>query len=165
FEYDDIGNIKNTYRYNKGGGSHSGPSYVPPNYELDATYLTEEGKPTQVRGSDGIYVSYLWGYGKQYPIAKIVNATNQGIASALGISIQALLSYNESNLSQLNSLRALMPSAQITTYTYSPMIGVTSITDPKGVQVEYIYDDFGRLEYVKDQDDNILGKNEYRYKN
>src|SRR5690606_27730475 len=48
FEYDDIGNIKNTYRYNKGGGSHSGPSYVPPNYELDATYLTEEGKPTQV---------------------------------------------------------------------------------------------------------------------
>src|SRR5690606_9939842 len=51
FEYTYFGNIKNTYRYNKGKGSHSGgPGYIPQDYELDASYLTDQGKPTQVKG-------------------------------------------------------------------------------------------------------------------
>ena len=53
----------------------------------------------------------------------------------------------------------------ITTYTYIPLIGVSTITDPKGNTMTYTYDSFGRLQNVKDKDGNILSENEYHYKN
>lgn len=49
---------------------------------------------------------------------------------------------------------------QVTTYTYDPLIGVTSITDPRGETIYYEYDEFNRLEFVKDADGNILSKNQ-----
>jgi YD repeat-containing protein len=52
----------------------------------------------------------------------------------------------------------------VTTYTYDPLIGVTSITDPKDYTVYYEYDDFNRLKQVKDADGKILSENEYNYK-
>ena len=55
-------------------------------------------------------------------------------------------------------------NAMITTYTYDPLVGVTSVTDPRGQTVYYQYDAFGRLEYVKDKDGNLLSKNEYNHK-
>ncbi len=53
----------------------------------------------------------------------------------------------------------------LTTYTYDPLIGVTSITDPRGETIYYHYDNFNRLEYVKDAQGKILSENEYHYKN
>ncbi len=67
----------------------------------------------------------------------------------------------------LNNLRNLpaLSDALVTTYTYDPLIGVTSITDPRGETIYYHYDDFNRLEYVLDQDGKVLSKNEYNYQN
>jgi len=53
----------------------------------------------------------------------------------------------------------------VTTYTYIPLVGVSTITDPKGDKITYTYDAFNRLQSVKDKDGNILTENEYRYKN
>jgi YD repeat-containing protein len=169
FEYDNDGNIKNTYRYNKGGGTHTGgPSYVPSNYELDVAYLTDLGKPTQVKGQDGVVTSYIWGYNKQYPVAKIVNATySQATASGLGLDFGKIDAPGSAQeiLDEIDKVRVGLPNAQVTTYTYKPLIGVNAIVDPKGYKMTYYYDGFGRLQYVKDQDGNVLSKNEYHYKN
>lgn len=169
FEYSTPGNIKNTYRYNKGEGSHNGPSYVPAYYELDVAYLTEQGKPTQVNGQDGVVTSYIWGYNDQYPVAKILGIPYANIPTGTINSIKAFSianPYNETSLiTALNALRTSYPNAQITTYTYNPIVGTSTITDPKGIRIDYIYDKLGRLEYVRDQEGNILGKNEYHYKN
>ena len=107
----------------------------------------------------------IWGYNKNHIIAKIQNATYSQVASALGVSETSLLSYNESNLSSINGLRATLTSSLITTYTYNKLIGVTSIIDPRGEALYYHYDDFNRLEFVKDAQGNILSKNQYNYKN
>jgi YD repeat-containing protein len=64
----------------------------------------------------------------------------------------------------LRILRNAFPNAQVTTFTYDPLIGVTSITDPRGETVYYHYDDFNRLEFVKDAQGDILSKNAYNYK-
>ncbi|QMU66143.1 MAG: hypothetical protein GKR88_21045 [Flavobacteriaceae bacterium] len=56
-------------------------------------------------------------------------------------------------------------AAQITTFTYDPLIGVTSITDPRGRTLYYHYDSFNRLQYVKDHDGNVLSEHSYNYKN
>jgi YD repeat-containing protein len=66
---------------------------------------------------------------------------------------------------KLQKLRDDFPNAQVTTYTYDPLIGVTSITDPKGYTIYYEYDEFNRLKQVKDADGNILSNNQYNYKN
>ena len=55
--------------------------------------------------------------------------------------------------------------AEVTTYTYDPLIGITSIADPRGEVSYYHYDTFNRLEFIKDSTGNILKEYKYNYKN
>ncbi|MEP5340209.1 MAG: RHS repeat domain-containing protein [Algibacter sp.] len=135
----------------------------------------ENGKITQYHIENGITTSIIWGYNEQYPIAKIENADYSQVSSQVS-NLQTLSSQdndhcldsencNEKNLrTALTTLRNSLPETMVTTYTYDPLIGVTSVTDPKGYTMYYEYDDFNRLKQVKDADGNILSKNEYNYK-
>ncbi|MBV5342330.1 hypothetical protein JZU68_01495 [bacterium] len=80
-------------------------------------------------------------------------------------------SANPSDL-MLNSLfgglRNGLPNALITTYTYKPMVGMTSATDPRGVTTYYEYDDFNRLKQtyiIENGEKKILQKYDYHYTN
>ena len=53
----------------------------------------------------------------------------------------------------------------ITTLTYKPLLGVSTVTDPKGDTQTYHYDSFNRLQFVKDSNGNILSENTYHYNN
>lgn len=53
--------------------------------------------------------------------------------------------------------------AQMTTYTYNPLIGMTSETDPNGNTIYYEYDDLGRLKLVKDKKQDIVKSFKYNY--
>lgn len=60
----------------------------------------------------------------------------------------------------------LHPSkATMTTYTYSPLIGVTSETDPAGKVTYYEYDGVQRLEQIKDQFRRIIKLHDYDLSN
>ncbi|QBZ98880.1 RHS repeat protein [Flavobacterium sangjuense] len=120
------------------------------------------GNPLEVQMENGMLVSYIWGYNKTQPIAKIENATNAEIASVLGMDVTTA---DESNLSLIDNLRDTLPNAMITTLTYRPLIGVTTITDPKGYKTTYTYDNFGRLSSVMDHEGNTISENEYHYRN
>lgn len=123
------------------------------------------GKPLEVSKADGPKISYIWGYDQQYPIAKIENASYNDIASALGISVAALRNYDESNLSQINSLRNSLSTAMVSTFRYEPMVGIKQMTDPRGYTMTYIYDELNRLKEVRDQDNKLVSENKYNYKN
>lgn len=130
-----------------------------------------KGNPTELSKSDGTHIVYIWGYKQTQPIAKIKNATYASIPSATITNLQTLSdadndrTINEGALrTALNNLRTTLPNAMVTSYTYDQLIGVTSITDPKGDVVTYHYDSFNRLEFMKDKDGNILKENKYHYK-
>ncbi len=125
----------------------------------------DQGNILEYHFEDGINVAIVWSYDHMYPVAKIENATFAQVATALGISEGALKSFDESSIPTLNNLRANLPSAMVTTYTYDPLVGVTSITDPKGYTMHYFYDDFNRLEFIKDAEGKLISENKYNYKN
>lgn len=124
---------------------------------------SDKGNLLQYTVENGTPVSIIWGYNKTQPIAKIENATNTQIATVLGIS--DLNTVNETNLTAINNLRTTLPNAMVTTYTYIPLVGISTITDPKGDKITYTYDFAGRLQYVKDAQGNLLSENQYHYKN
>ena len=132
--------------------------------------------PSEVSKRDGTRISYIWGYNGKYPIAKIENAsqpTNDNATQGFTIidSNLSQAAINKSNtgteaelLSALSDLRHSLPNAMVTTCTYISLVGVSTITDPKGDITTYIYDSFGRLQSVNDKDGKIISEYEYNYK-
>ncbi len=143
--------------------------------KIDFKDYDDKGNLLQVAKADGTDITYIYGYDKSLPVAKVENATYSQVSSQVtNIQIKSDLdddscldsgSCDEKNLrTALNSLRSSLPNAMVTTYTYNPLVGVTSITDPKGYTTYYEYDNLNRLWRVKDSDGNILSENEYHYR-
>lgn len=64
---------------------------------------------------------------------------------------------------QLDELRFYPEKAQMTTYTYDPLIGMTSQCDVNNRITYYEYDSFGRLKTIFDQDKNVIRTMDYQY--
>jgi YD repeat-containing protein len=65
---------------------------------------------------------------------------------------------------KLRQHAAISNTMQITTFTYDPVIGLTSQTDTNGIAGYYEYDASGRLRVIRDNDENIISTHEYHYK-
>lgn len=134
------------------------------------------GLPMQVNWNNNNRV-YLWSYNSIYPVAEIKNVTYSQIEQLLGKDfIQKLVDKNAPSVDDINKIRNIslnVVNSQITTYTYQPLVGMTSRTDPSGLTTYYDYDDFNRLKrtYIKEKDSsgNEVEKNiqtyDYHYKN
>lgn len=157
--YGDLIQLPQSVLYKKGSNS----------FETRFKYLnySYEGILQEYKTENGIVNCLIWGYNQTQPIAKIENATYASINSSLILAIQnASNTGTEANLLlALTNLRNSLPNAMITTYTYIPLVGISSITDTKGDTTTYNYDKFGRLQNIKDKNGNILSENEYHYKN
>jgi hypothetical protein len=64
----------------------------------------------------------------------------------------------------LDEVRLHPLGAHMTTFTCDPLYGMTSQTDASNATTYYVFDEYGRLDLIKDQDGNILKQYNYRYK-
>ncbi|NER12754.1 hypothetical protein GWK08_04830 [Leptobacterium flavescens] len=121
--------------------------------------------PVELSQEDGAPITYLWGYNQTYPVAKIDNATLAEVATALSTTTSSLLENGITNLSSLNNLRTALPNAFVSTYEYDLLAGVTTMTDPRGYTTTYQYDEYNRLQAIRDADNRLLSDYQYHYKN
>jgi YD repeat-containing protein len=63
----------------------------------------------------------------------------------------------------IDELRLYPSTAQMTTYTYAPLVGMTSQVDVGNRVTYYQYDPLSRLQRIRDQDYNILKTYQYQY--
>jgi len=92
-------------------------------------YITPAGKlnPTKIIEDNYKYTHYIWDTKEQYPIA-IIKSHSPNIDTR-----------------NFDRIRESNPEAFVSTYTYKPMVGVLTMTDPKGIKTYYDYDKLGRL--------------------
>ena len=129
----------------------------------------------------GITSVYIWSYNGQYPIACISNCTYEQLTSFISRDeLDEICNAKEPTSSHWTKIKEIGNSimhgktASITTYTYKPLIGVTSIADANGltangVTKKYEYDGSGRLigEYLvmPNGSSYLIKKYKYNYAN
>ena len=118
--------------------------------EIRATYLYDNSGRIRQEVRDGKEtIVYLYGYKNQHIVAQIENATFAEVEAKMGTGIIAEMAdqtgLSNFYLSKLNNLRYSLPASRVTIYTYKPLVGIASITNPLGVSTYYDYDGLGRL--------------------
>lgn len=152
---------------------------------IEITYdkYDSKGNLQQYTTEDGIPVAIIWGYNNTQPIAKVEGATYDQLVST-GL-IPAIVAASDADASNPNNEGALITALdafrnspalsgyQISAYTYDPLIGITSITQPSGIREVYTYDSFNKLKEIKQQEKDsngnlvykIVKEFKYNYKN
>lgn len=150
--------------------------YLPVSYSISlgtnaletrSTYLYDSGNNIGSVAIDGIETVYIWSYNGLYPIAKIEGLTYAAVKNAVGTStISTILNKIVPSTADISSLRNAINNAggYITTYSYKPLVGITSETLPNGNTIYYDYDAFGRLKTIKDNNQKTMKSYEYKYK-
>jgi YD repeat-containing protein len=176
FTRDNKGNITQMNRY-ESTALQSVPTHDRNQYYLPAfnpkVQLGYDGSNhlNQYLQQDNVPVAILWGYNGTYPIAEVKNCTYQNIVNILGQqTVDRLAGDNPGTDLEVRMLLDTLfkdirsKGAQVTTYTYNPLVGMTSQTDAKSNTTYYEYDSFQRLKTVRDQSGNVVRNYCYNYK-
>jgi len=98
---------------------------------------------------DGAFTSIIWGFNNSFPIVKAENVRYTDLQNAF-------------NLNQ--NLRSTFPNAQITTYNYKRYLGLTTVNDPNEVAQQFDYDNFGRLEAIRNHQGDVVFSFSYNFR-
>ncbi|MGE8555707.1 MAG: hypothetical protein ACN6OB_17450 [Chryseobacterium jejuense] len=118
------------------------------------------GNLVQYRGITGLPVTLIYGYNKSLVIAKIEGVTLEEVSNYTADIIRTSNTDHATTNSEPLLAQALeafrknpaLAGYPITTYTYDPPIGLTSMTSPSGMKEVYEYDSAGRLKTTKKVD-------------
>lgn len=155
-----------TYGYGNNSGVHKQVTY---------DVHDDNGHVLQYTDASGIPTTIIYGYNKSQPIAKIVGAGYQYVNANTNIGYLQSISDADIDVNSENILISLLDDLrknlafkdyQITTYTYDPLIGITSLTGPDGLRENYKYNAQNhKLEKVINVDGKIIEEYKYHYKN
>ncbi|MBP2618865.1 hypothetical protein [Chryseobacterium jejuense] len=121
----------------------------------------ENGNIVKYTTKDGTPVTIIWGYKKTKPIAKIVGV----IYGSIDNQIADIVAKSDEDAADPTKEAALLLALDnfhqsglvVTTYTYDPLIGVTTITPPSGIREQYIYDSANRLKEIQVRERDTAG--------
>ncbi|UVO99148.1 hypothetical protein NXV86_03740 [Bacteroides sp. BFG-257] len=108
-------------------------------------------------------ISYIYGYGSLYPVAKLEGAGYESFPERFG----QIKSYSDSTMlaGTCASLRSTLRGiGLVTSYTYRPLEGVSSVVVPNGNRKSFHYNKFGELAAELDYGNNKEKEYGYHYK-
>ncbi|RRQ46499.1 hypothetical protein [Chryseobacterium sp. SC28] len=138
-----------------------------------------KGNLLQYSTRDGVPTTVIWGYNRTQPIARIEGAKYEDVMTVLGLATSSdaytgadIVTKSDQDINDAteNELRialetfrkkGLFKNYLITTYTYDPLIGVTSMTSSNGMREFYYYDNANRLQRVENAEHQVV--KEYKY--
>lgn len=130
-----------------------------------------KGNVATVATKENWNIVYVWAYQKAYPIAKIENATLVEVEAVLDKT--AMENFSSLPFPSMDQVRtflaplytdARLTKAIVNTYTYAPMVGMTSATAPNKVTTYFEYNETGKLSVIKDMNKDIIKQIQYNYK-
>lgn len=159
-------------------------------YHKEAEYTYNQyGKPVIENRKTGTIIFYVWAHQNAYPV--VVAETNLSVADSLENKIEEDYYYfldqidlilklaNIGGFEEIQSfaepqsvskwslfntkLRAFFADYNISTYTYLPLVGMTSGTNAEGKTTYFEYDGAGRLRRIKDHNGSIVKTYKYNY--
>lgn len=141
-----------------------------PEARLDYLAYDDRGNILSLSKDRGITTNFIWSHAKKYPVAEITGIDYGTVKNSFNGSLESFSSYFAKPagpamdlIGPLNALRSspLLKDAHINTFTYEPLVGMTSQTDAKGLTTYYEYDSFQRLSNVKDHNGDIVENYSY----
>lgn len=169
--------FKYNYSLSLGAGSRAVQSLIESSYG-GSSYSTEvsfdkydQYKNLRQFSKHGKTTTIIWSYDSSMPVAKIDNVSYIDIQNIVGLTalenFSALRKPTETDVKTFfDQLRihSSLKSAHITLFGYDELNKLVSQTDAKGMLSTYVYDDFQRLMYIKDQNGSIVKSYEYYFK-
>lgn len=135
-----------------------------PDTEMVYSRYDNKGNLLEYKAKDGITHAFIWAYKGNYPVAAIQGSNYD---RAISFITPGLLETTDDQKirTELAKIRTGLAAegAPVTTYTYTPLVGMTSSTDPTGKTTFYEYDGLGRLKLLRGQNGMILKQYEYQY--
>jgi YD repeat-containing protein len=175
--YSQAGNQKYLTQIDVANGSNTFETKEKFEYDTEGNVVTKiDFMPGTLTAAN--YETYIYGYSNYFPAVKISGVNYTDIDPALIAALKDATN-QPVNASSVNDilhaekvLRAWLampihyPNAMMTSYTYDPVKGVTSKTEPNGQTTVFEYDVFSRPTLTKVQDltdntFNIVSENTY----
>lgn len=118
-------------------------------------------RPMEIKDANNVYTTWFWGYGGLYPVARVVNCNLAQIANRIHANLSGF-TFGWGGLSDTEALQLRkIPGSSMTHWTFRPLVGMTSVTDPSGRKTTINYNDYGRIISVIGPDGNV--EQEYDY--
>jgi YD repeat-containing protein len=128
-------------------------------------YPVSSGAVTKTVSSTKTYIVSFWKNGGVNVANGTLFRTGRTIGQWTYVEYQVT---NAANIiingsGSIDELRLYPKNAQMTSYTYEPLVGLTTQSDANGNILYYEYDALGRLKFVRDMDKNVVKAMDYKY--
>lgn len=133
----------------------------------------DKGNVRELKSENGIPSVTIWGYHQTQPIAKISGAAYADVSGLASVTAAVAASDADDNdpsnepalILALDNMRKddALKNYQIETFTYDPLIGITSKTAANGLRETYVYDSSHRMSQILDKDGKVLKTYDYHY--
>jgi hypothetical protein len=129
-------------------------------YDIYDTY----GNMVEMHTDDNIPQSFVYGYNGQYLVAQVKGLNYQTASTLANPNLLSSLPTTQLQVAHLlNMYNYLEPNISLKTFTYQPLVGVTSETDDQKNTIYYEYNGFQQLQLIRDKYNKILKRFCYKY--